>query len=208
MYPDRKTALSIIEEMYPLNPGDWYEHSFVTAQCAERIAAACSMDTEKAFVFGLLHDIGRSYGLSYLAHIIRGYDLLMDKGYDEAARICLTHSFQTQKMTDFFGHYDVTPEDLVRIRTFIASCVYDDYDRLIQLCDSIAMAKGPVTPEIRMSDIRRRYGTYPQDKWDKTISLQRYFEHRAGRALMDIVADTIPGSCGCGLHRQAAQQEK
>ena len=60
------------------------------------------------------------------------------------------------------------------------NCEYDDYDRLIQLCDSIAMAEGVADIEKRMTDIKNRYGKYPQRKWDKNIALKKYFEKKAG----------------------------
>jgi hypothetical protein len=34
--------------------------------------------------------------------------------------------------------------------------------------------------EVRMSDIKRRYGRYPQRKWNKNLELKRYFEEKAG----------------------------
>ena len=46
--------------------------------------------------------------------------------------------------------------------------VLDEYDRLIQLCDSIAGAEGVLDIEERMNDVKRRYGFYPQKKWDKS----------------------------------------
>lgn len=29
-----------------------------------------------------------------------------------------------------------------------------------------------------MNDVKRRYGSYPQDKWDSNIELMHYFEKR------------------------------
>ena len=73
------------------------------------------------------------------------------------------------------------------IRNGLAEMVYDDYDRLIQLCDSIAGAEGVVNLEERMSDVKRRYGSYPQAKWDANIALKRYFENKIGQDLYDAV---------------------
>ena len=39
---------------------------------------------------------------------------------------------------------------------------YDDYDRLGQLVDCVAMAEGPAEMEKRMLDVKNRYGNYPQ----------------------------------------------
>ena len=77
MIPDRTTSMQLLNEAYELNPGPWKAHSLVTAECAEKIAACCpGMDSEKAFIFGLLHDIGRRFGVTQLAHVINGYDYL------------------------------------------------------------------------------------------------------------------------------------
>ena len=32
-----------------------------------------------------------------------------------------------------------------------------------------------------MSDVRKRYGAYPQDKWDSNIRLMHYFEEKMNR---------------------------
>ena len=69
------------------------------------------------------------------------------------------------------------------------ACVYDDYDKLIQLCDALAGAEGVVSMEERMTDIKRRYGSYPQEKWDANMALRRYFEKKAGEDIYLLVKD-------------------
>ena len=64
---------------------------------------------------------------------------------------------------------------------------YDDYDRLIQLCDALAGSEGVLDIEERMADVKRRYGNYPQEQWDKNVELKRYFEENAGRNIYEIV---------------------
>ena len=63
----------------------------------------------------------------------------------------------------------------------------DDYDRLIQLCDSLAGSEGVLDIEERMGDVKRRYGSYPQEKWDANIRLKEYFEAKAGKDIYEIV---------------------
>lgn len=63
----------------------------------------------------------------------------------------------------------------------------DDYDRLIQLCDSMAGSQGVLYIEERMADVKRRYGSYPQEKWDSNLALKKYFEEKAGRDIYGIV---------------------
>lgn len=49
---------------------------------------------------------------------------------------------------------------------------------MIQLCDSLAGAEGVLDIEERMADVKKRYGSYPQAKWDSNIKLKQYFEDR------------------------------
>lgn len=181
--------MQLLNEAYELNPGPWKAHSLVIAECAEKIAACCpGMDSEKAFIFGLLHDIGRRFGVTQLTHVINGYDYLMKLGFDEPARISLTHSFAVKDIHTYIGIPDVSEEDCQRISDLIASFDYDDYDRLIQLCDSIAMAEGPTDMVTRMSDVKNRYGFYPREKWDKHLELQKYFEDKMGKSLNEVLS--------------------
>ena len=109
MLPSREKALNLLEESNSLNPGPWKEHSIVVAECAYKIASKCNdMDEEKAYILGLLHDIGRRFGVTYIAHVIDGYNFLMKFGYDEAARICITHSFQLKDINEYIGEIDIS----------------------------------------------------------------------------------------------------
>ena len=136
------------------------------------------MDAEKAYVLGLLHDIGRKFGVRHLGHVSDGYTYMMCLGYDEAAEICLTHSFNNHTVDEYIGKLDVSEEEMKMIKTELARTVYDDYDRLIQLCDSLAGAEGVLDIEDRMNDVKKRYGFYPQKKWDSNMRLKRYFEEK------------------------------
>ena len=89
-YPDRKEALELLKEAGERNPGPWTEHSLTAAHCAEKIAGYAGMDAEKAYILGLLHDIGRRFGKRHLGHVSDGYSYMMSLGFDDAARICLT----------------------------------------------------------------------------------------------------------------------
>lgn len=187
MIPTREEALALLAEAEPHNPGPWGDHSRTAAHCAEKIAAACGLDPDKAFVLGLLHDIGRRFGKRHLGHVSDGYTYMMELGYDEVARICLSHSFNDQSLESYIGHRDTTPEETALIETNLAAMVYDEYDRLIQLCDSLADASGVVDIEERMNDVKRRYGSYPQDKWDNNLALKAHFEQLARRSIYEVV---------------------
>ncbi len=188
MLPARAEAERLLEEAERCNPGAWGNHSRVAAHCAEKIAQACGdMDADKAYILGLLHDIGRKFGTRHLGHVADGYSYMMSLGYDEAAKICLTHSFLNRSLDDYIGKVDTTEEELEMIRRGLAAVCMDDYDRLIQLCDSLAGAEGVMVMEERMEDVRRRYGSYPQEKWDGNLALKRYFEEKAGADIYTVV---------------------
>lgn len=188
MIPSRKEAERLLIEAEQCNPGPWGNHSRIAAHCAERIAEACqTLSPDKAYVFGLLHDIGRKFGVRHLGHVSDGYRYMMELGYDEAARICLTHSFNNQRIEEYIGKNDTSEEETAMIKAVLAEASMDDYDRLIQLCDALAGSKGILDVEARMLDVKNRYGFYPQAKWDTNIRLKAYFEEKAGRGIYEIV---------------------
>lgn len=187
-YPDRAIANELLRNAEKLNPGPWGNHSRTVAHCAERIALACGdMDSEKAYVLGLLHDIGRRFGVRHLGHVSDGYRYMSKLGFYEAARICLTHSFHNQSTKEYIGKFDTTEEEQELIETALAQVVMDDYDRLLQLCDALAGSEGILDIEERMNDVKKRYGFYPQSKWDSNMELKTCFEKKAGRNIYDVV---------------------
>lgn len=67
MLPTREEAQKLIRDGLLSNPGHWGKHCLTAAHCAEKIASACGdMDVEKAYILGLLHDIGRKFGVRHL----------------------------------------------------------------------------------------------------------------------------------------------
>ena len=132
-YPTREEAERLLKEAEALNPGPWGNHSRTAAHCAEAIAAKCpGMDREKAYILGLLHDIGRRFGVRHLGHVSDGYSYMMSLGYPAVARICLTHSFHDLSLDDYIGKRDVSDEELKLIEDALRQVRPDDYDRLIR----------------------------------------------------------------------------
>ena len=182
MLPTRKEAVELLCEGVECNPGAWGKHCLTAAHCAEKIADACTgMDSEKAYILGLLHDIGRKFGVRHLGHVSDGYTYMKSLGYDEVAGICLTHSFNNHTVDEYIGKFDVSDEELTLIKVELDKIVYDDYDRLIQLCDCLAGVNGVLDIEDRMTDVKKRYGWYPQNKWDSNIRLLHYFEEKMNK---------------------------
>lgn len=188
MMPTREKAEELLADAEQCNPGPWGDHSRVAAHCAERIARECGdLDPDKAYILGLLHDIGRKFGARHLGHVSDGYSYMLSLEYDEAARICLTHSFNGRSLDDYIGKFDTTQEELKLIQDALKSAAMDEYDRLIQLCDSLAGSEGVLDIEERMSDVKRRYGSYPQQKWDNNIRLKEHFEEKMGKDIYAVV---------------------
>ena len=70
---NRQTAESALKEASESNPGAWIAHSRYVAMACENIALHCEqLSAEKAYLFGLLHDIGRYAGVSSEKHLF-GY---------------------------------------------------------------------------------------------------------------------------------------
>ncbi len=187
MYPSREKAEELLKDGERCNPGPWGDHSRTAAHCAGKIAEYSGMDPEKAYVLGLLHDIGRKFGYRHLGHVYDGYKYMMSLGYDDAARICLTHSFNEKKLETYIGNFDITDEEIEFIRKKLDEVKTDEYDMLIQLCDAISGAEGVMDIIDRMSDVKRRYGKYDRNKWNKNLELKTYFEEKMGKDLYEAV---------------------
>lgn len=188
MLPTREKAEQLLIEAEKCNPGPWGNHSRIAAMCAEKIASFCDdLDSDKAYILGLLHDIGRKFGIKHLCHVYDGWQYMSDLGYDEVARVCLSHSFCLKSIDTYVGNVDVSDEQLTVIFNVLNNVEYDDYDRLIQLCDCLAGSECVLDMEERMMDVKKRYGFYPQDKWNKNMELKAYFETKTKMNIYDAV---------------------
>lgn len=63
---DRAIAEKLLLEAESMNKGEWVEHSYYVARLAKKIARKAGMDSEKVYIYGLLHDIGRRNGMMLL----------------------------------------------------------------------------------------------------------------------------------------------
>ena len=190
MLPTAEEAMRELKLAEELNPGPWVGHSVNVGIAARMIAEKVpSMDPEKAYILGLLHDLGRRVGIVDIpTHICEGYKYCMQKGWDEAARICMTHSYL--RMRDEFG-YEPETEQEKAIKAYIMNCEADDYDRLIQLCDSLAVDYGFVILEKRFVDVTRRYGIMEDyiRGWETAFAIKEAFEKEMGCSVYDVLPD-------------------
>lgn len=180
-----------------MNPGPWEQHSRSVANNARLIAQhVAGMDAEKAFVMGLLHDIGRRAGVTGIMHIFDGYDYMMAMGQEELARICLTHSFPIKDVSTFIGKYDCTQAQLDFLRDYLKKTELNNYDILIQLCDAISLPGGACIMEKRFVDVALRHGLPPFTvaKWKAFMSTKKHFDDLCGCNIYELLPNIVENS--------------
>ena len=193
---DKETANELLTWAGKKNPGKWIEHSHNVARSAEIIAKECSLDSNFAYILGLLHDIGRYEGVTNLRHVYAGYNLMKEKGHKDIAKICLTHSFPYKEFRSFQGNIDCTLEEINYLKNKLEKIEYNDYDKLIQLCDGISLAEGITLVEIRIVDVVKRYGfnEYTLNKWNAIFEIKKYFENKCNKKIYELFEDEIIGN--------------
>lgn len=189
-FPSAKECESLLLEAGKLNPGPWTDHCRTAGACARKIAERCKdLNGDRAYAMGLLHDIGRREGVMDMKHIICGYRFMKAMGYVDIARICLTHSFPYKNIKSYNGKNDCSEEETIFIKDFLEQREYDDYDRLIQLCDAVSFPKGPTYIEKRLVDVvmRRGFNDLTIPKWKAFFDLKAYFDEKAGEDIYKII---------------------
>lgn len=197
--PSTSEATRFLLEAEDLNPGPWVPHSRNVAEAAWLIANFHPrLDADAAYILGLLHDIGRREGRTHMRHLIDGYSFLRNLGFDDAARISLTHSFPIPDLDAFMGERDCSPQELKFIEDFITSTELTEYDWLIQLCDSIALPSGFCLLEKRIVDVAIRYGINAKtvSTWQARFRIKDTFEKAIGRSIYLILPGIIEGTFG------------
>jgi hypothetical protein len=172
-----REALKELKVAERLNPGPWVDHSLNAGTAARIITTKTNRyDPEKAYIYAILHDIGRRNGFSHIKHTLDGYHYLheMDK---KAAYICLSHSFPNKNIHEYQGEMDLSDFELMKLETLLKAYDYDYYDRLVQLCDSLASVKGFVKMEVRWVDVAIRNGIndFTLQKWKKVKEILATF---------------------------------
>ena len=84
---------------------------------------------------------------------------------------------------------DVTEEDYKFMEHFVKNAVYDDYDRLVQLCDSLALPSGFCLLEKRFVDVALRYGTPSvlAERWRRTLEIRDMFEKKINGSIYNLL---------------------
>ena len=197
-WPTRKEAEELLRKAEVRRPGGWVKHSEVTARVAERIAEAAGLDKNKAYVLGLLHDVGRCKDMG-IRHITEGYRILKRRGWDDAARIALTHSFFADLMPDEeYAMSEADDEkDAQLMKTFsdklrASEIEYDDYDYLIMLADCLSLKRGVVTLNDRFADLMVRHN-FPdiRTRFIKIWKIKERFDQMIDGDVYDLFRDEL-----------------
>ncbi len=193
----RTIAEKALEEAHTANPGPWADHSRYVALACQNIASRCPhLDADDAYIYGLLHDIGRHAGVTSERHLIDGYRYCRSRGWEKAAQICISHAFMVKDIASSIGVFDMPPEDKAFMAEFVKTAVYDDYDYLVQLCDALALPTGFCLLEKRFVDVALRYGLHPAtlDRWRRTLDLKTYFEDKIGCSIYELLPGVAENS--------------
>ena len=191
--PSMQTAEELLAWAAEKNPGPWMQHSQVAAHAASQIASHSGLDADIAYVLGLLHDIGRHAGISAMRHIVDGYALLAEKGYTQAAQICITHSFPLQQFEAYSGVDDCSPKQRALVKRILQEAMYTEYDLLIQLCDALSLPEGVCLMEKRLIDVARRHGinAFTVPKWEKVIEIFHTFQAKMDVPLYSLFPEAV-----------------
>ena len=187
-----KEERELLEKERPKQKDDrWIGHSICVGDSAGRIAKALQdkgidVDVDKAITLGYLHDIGKYNGES-AGHVMRGYEYLKEKGYDdEYCNICLTHSYLNNDTLCTAGGI---PGDMPFRTEFIKNHEYTIEEKIINLCDLMCPQSGIVyTIDKRLIDIMIRRGAYSNTQYHikETYKLKEYFDNLLGYNLYDL----------------------
>lgn len=194
--PTIEEAKLLLQEAEKLFPGPWVQHSLCVAEAAKLLAGNCEdMNPDVACALGMLHDIGRRNGLTNgittIGHMLGGYGYSKKLGYDLVAKICMTHSCPSKSIYDIeeVVKKSCNDEDHKFVQDYFNEVEYDDYDRLIQLCDALALPNGFTLMEKRLVDVALRHGVneYIVPKWKAFMGLKDFFEKKMGKSIYTVL---------------------
>lgn len=171
----------------------WIKHCINVGDSAGKIAKALvekgiDVDIDKTITLGYLHDIGKYNGESH-GHVMRGYEFLKEKGYDEDyCNICLTHSYLNNDIICTAGGVpDLNANPF--LTDFIKNHEYSIEEKIINLCDLMCPQDTKVfSIDKRLIDIMIRRGAYSNTQYHikETYKLKEYFDNLLGYNLYNL----------------------
>jgi len=179
---NKKEALLLLKKANKMNKGQWYEHSLNAAMICERFARNLNLDTEYAYCIGILHDIGRRFGITGARHAYDGYIYLKELGYENIGRYCLTHSYFLKNVRNTPAFWDLSEEEEKFMDEYLNKLEYNLYDKIIQLADAMALPNGITIAERRFIDVYLRKGVNSNtvENWKAFYKMQEEIESNLG----------------------------
>ena len=76
--------------------------------------------------------------------------------------------------------WDCTEEEKQFVENYLRDIIYDDYDKLIQLCDALSLAGGYCYAEKKMVNSVLKFGFKDTtiSKWNAILELKEYFDSK------------------------------
>ena len=186
-------AIKILDDIRGnLKDDSWIKHSICVGNTGGKIAKALNekgynIDVDNVITLGYIHDIGKYTGESK-GHIMRGYEYLKEKGYDdEYCNVCLTHSYLNNDILCTAG-IAPNPEDYPFLADFIKNHEYTIEEKIINLCDLMCARDNVYTVDKRLVDILIRKGASSNTQYHiiETYKLKEYFDNLLGYNLYDL----------------------
>lgn len=190
---DSKTALDLLFKDVIYKSSDlaedknrWVRHCIYVGIAAGRIAQQLGLDVDYAIALGYIHDVGRK--ISHPNHTIEGYHYMVNSGYVEEARSCLTHSFIDNNIYNAADVVSGPQERFDFMNGFLQSVELTLYDNIVQMCDLFCLETGFTTVEKRMLDIYVRKGIYDTTRphFNKVMELKSRLEDKMGCSLYEL----------------------
>lgn len=177
-----------------INTSSWISHILYEGKLAKQLATKLGVDPNTAQIQGILHDYGRKVTHSF-EHVTKGYEKLVDEGWEDEAISCLTHSFlnggrcasNEQAEEGFYvdenGNPSWKPEtEKDDITLFLENYQYSTYDTVLNIADLMATSDGIVSPYDRIQDIATRRKLDPTNRG--------YFLAEFTNTLVDVIEKT------------------
>ena len=159
-----------------INTSAWMSHSLHSAELAGQFAKMAGVDNEKIQTLALLHDYGRKYTHTF-EHVTKGFEKLIDEGWEAEASATLTHSFINggrcancePAEEGFYIDEEGKPKWIDNsykddVTEVLENYDYDIYDNILNIVDLMATAEGIVAPYDRVCDIATRKTPDPKNR--------------------------------------------
>lgn len=177
-----------------INTSSWISHVLYEGKLAKQLATKLGVNPTTAQIQGIIHDYGRKITHSF-EHVTKGYEALVDEGWEEEAISCLTHSFlnggrcasNESAEEGFYVDENGNPcwkpgAEKDDITLFLDNYHYSAYDTVLNIADLMATSDGIVSPYDRIQDIATRRKLDPTNRG--------YFLAEFTNTLIDVIEKT------------------